>query len=169
MQLESHSIQHEYKHTMALWIQRPFTWVNALQETWDSCHKMRQVFLYFILWIHEAKWKLSAKEPGIWQSFLEISLEFSSVGMSALFPSSIWYTYEVEATADFSISFAHWIQAIMPIFLALKKSFNQSRYCFKESWILDAFKPLWISSLFTWRGFCKVGKFLKKTKKYFQS
>lgn len=122
MQLESNSIQHEYKHTMELWIQRPLTWVNTPQETWNSCHRMRQVFLYpnFILQIHEAEWKLSAKEPGIWQCFLEISLEFSSVGISVLFPSSIWCTYEVEATADFSISFVHWVHATMPILLPPK-------------------------------------------------
>lgn len=34
---------------------------------------MKQVFLYpnILLWIHEAEWKHSVKEPGIWQHFLK--------------------------------------------------------------------------------------------------
>lgn len=107
---------------------------------------MRQVFLYpnILLWIHEAEWKHSVKEPGIWQHFLEISLELYSVGMSTLFSSSIWHTYEVEATADSSTGFVQWIQAT---FLALKKSFNQAHYGCKQSWVLDVLKLLWIPSL----------------------
>lgn len=126
---------------------------------------MRQVFLYpnVLLWIHEAGWKHSVKEPGIWQHFLEISLELYSVGMSTLFSSSIWHTYEVEATTDFSISFVQWIQEA---FLALKKSFNQAYYDFKQSWVLDALKLLWIPSLFT--QILKEGHISKKRKKYFQ-
>lgn len=129
---------------------------------------MRQVFLYpnVLLWIHEVEWKHSVKEPGIWQHFLEISLELSSVGMSTLFSSSIWHTYEVEATADFSISFVQWIQATMLRFLASKKSFNQAHYGFRQSWILDALKLLWIPSLFTQR-ILKKGHISKKKKKKF--
>lgn len=109
---------------------------------------MRQVFLYpnVLFWIHEAEWKHSVKEPGIWQHFFEISLELYSVGMSTLLSASIWHTYEVEATADFSIGFVQWIQAT---FLAPKKSFNQPHYGFKQHYILDALKLLWIPSLFT--------------------
>lgn len=129
---------------------------------------MRQVFLYpnVLLWIHKAEWKHSVKEPGIWQHFLEISLELSSVGMSTLFSSSIWHTYEVEATADFSIGFVQWIQATMPTFLAPKKSFNQAHYGFKQSWVLDALKLLWIPTLFTQR-ILKEGHISKKRKKVF--
>lgn len=39
MQMEICRTWHEYKHTTALGIQRPSTWVNTLEETWDFCHE----------------------------------------------------------------------------------------------------------------------------------